>query len=140
MAEPGPEFRPLPEAGGLAAVYLDGVRDGRLPLQLCGGCARHWHYPRPVCPHCGTADWGWVDAAGTGTVHTFTIVHRAPTRALKDLTPYVVAMIDLDEGARVTAMIVGEDALDVEVGDPVAIGFPTGPEGEPGMPVFRREP
>ena len=140
MAEPGPGFRPLPEGQGLAAVFLDAIREGRLVLQLCAGCGDHWHYPRPVCPVCGSDDWSWADATGTGTVHTFTVVHRAPLPSMKHLTPYVVAMIDLDEGARVTSMIVGEDAMDVAVGDSVHIAFPTGPEGDAGMPVFRRVP
>ena len=144
MADPAPtaRFRPLPQAHaqGLAGVFLDGVRDGRLPLQVCGGCGRHWHYPRPLCPRCGARDWDWADAAGTGAVNSFTIVHRAPIPALKALTPYVLAMIDLDEGARVTSLIVGEDAMDTAIGDAVEIRFPKGPEGEAGMPVFRRVP
>ena len=137
MPDPTAEFRPLPEATGLAATYLDGVRSGKLVLQHCGGCGQHWHYPRPVCPGCGSDDWKWVDADGRGTVHSFTVVHRAPTPALKHLTPYVLAMIDLAEGARVTSMIIGDGALDVTINDPVRISFPTGPEGEAGMPVFR---
>ena len=138
MAEPTAEFRPLPDAKGLAAVYLEGVRERRLPIQRCAGCGGHWHYPRPVCPDCGSPDWAWIDATGTGTLYTFTIVHRAPIPALKALTPYVLAMIDLDEGARVTSMLVGEAAMDAAVGDKVRIEFPTSPDGEPGMPVFRR--
>ena len=138
MADPTAEFRPLPKGQGLAATYLDGIRAGRIVLQKCGGCARHWHYPRPVCPGCGSDDWAWTNAAGTGTVHSFTIVHRAPTPTLRPLTPYVLAMIDLDEGARVTSMIIGDGAADIAVGDPVKVSFPTGPDGDPGMPVYRR--
>ena len=138
MAEPTRTFRPAPEAAGLDGVFLDAVRQGRLALQQCGACDRHWHYPRPVCPHCGSREWIWVDAAGTGVVHSFTIVHRAPIPALKALTPYVLAMIDLDEGARVTSILIGEDADEAEIGDAVRVVFPKGPEGEAGMPVVRR--
>ncbi len=138
MADPTAQFRPLPTGQGLAAVYLDGIRNDRLMVQHCGACNSHWHYPRPVCPGCGSDDWDWVDAQGSGTVHSFTIVHRAPVKALKHLTPYVLAMVDLTEGARVTSIIVGETALDISIGDPVKIAFPKGPAGEAGMPVFKQ--
>ena len=140
MAEPGPGFRPLPKAEGLAGIFLDGVAVGRLLLQHCAGCDQHWHYPRPVCPRCGGRDWDWADAAGTGCVHSVAIVHRAPIPSMKALTPYALAMIDLDEGARITSILVGEDALDAAVGDPVQVAFPKDAKGEPGMPVFRRMP
>lgn len=107
----------------LAARYLDGLDKGELRIQRCSGCQAHRFYPRPICPACGSHDFEWVVASGRGIVHSFTIVHRAPTAALADRAPYVVAMIDLDEGVRMTGGIGGTNALCISIGDQVRAEF-----------------
>ena len=79
--------------------------------------------PRKFCPHCWSDQLEWVDSKGHGTVHSFSIVHRAPTPVFAASTPYVIALIDLDEGPRMFANVVGDDALEVAIGDRVSVTF-----------------
>lgn len=66
---------------------------------------------------------------GEGTVYTETVVHSAPERFVSD-APYQIAIIDLDEGGRVTARVEGERAA---IGDRVIFV-----ELRDGIPFFRK--
>jgi uncharacterized OB-fold protein len=71
-------------------------------------------------------------------VHSFTIVHRAAFPEFQVQTPYVVALIDLEEGPRMMTNIVGDDALNVAIGDAVTVEFEErGNEGAK-VPQFKR--
>jgi uncharacterized OB-fold protein len=126
---------PVPNADG--APYWEGAKAGRLMLQRCTGCAAPRFPPRWVCPRCGSQQVEWVAAAGRGTVYSFTIVHRAPLPAFRPSLPYVIALIDLEEGVRMMANIRGEDALEVAIGDAVEVLFEARAEGG-AVPQFRR--
>src|SRR4051812_42612629 len=45
----------------------------------------------------------WVDASGTGTVHSWTITHYAFHPGLKGDLPYILLTVDLPEGVRMNA-------------------------------------
>ena len=86
--------------------------------------------PRGQCPKCWSDRLEWVDSAGVGSVYSFSVVHRAPTPDFSESAPYVVALIDLEEGVRMFANIVGHEALNVSLGDRVSVTFePRGTEG-----------
>src|SRR5690606_27520516 len=99
------------------------ARAGRLVLRQCADCARPHFPPRFACPHCWSQQLRWIAASGGGTVYTFTIMRRAPAPQWQGSVPYVVALIDLDEGPRVMANVVGPNALDVTIGERVAACF-----------------
>ena len=80
--------------------YWDGLREGRLRLQSCADCGKIRHYPRPVCDACWSMNVKWVDAAGTATVHSWTITHYAFHPGFKGDLPYILLTVDLPEGVR----------------------------------------
>ncbi|MFX0044252.1 MAG: Zn-ribbon domain-containing OB-fold protein [Candidatus Hermodarchaeota archaeon] len=83
---------------------------------VCKTCDTHFFPPRLVCPNCRRK--GRLEDfkfKGLGNIHTFTIVRQAPEE-FKRQVPYVVAQVELDEGARITAQIVNVDPEDVEIG------------------------
>src|SRR4051812_18337240 len=80
--------------------YWRAAADGRLELSRCGACANVFHYPRPLCPRCGSWDVEKITSSGRGKVYSFTVVHRAPTPAFRPDAPYVLALVDTEEGAR----------------------------------------
>lgn len=127
---------PLPYRVPEAAPYWDGAAQGVLRLQFCTACGTARFYPRHLCPSCGSSAVQWRDASGQGEVFSFTVVHRGPTAAFKSRQPYVVAMIDLAEGPRMMSNIIGDDALQVGIGDPVSVEFET--RADMALPVFRR--
>jgi uncharacterized OB-fold protein len=56
-------------------------------------------------------------------VHSFTIVRRSSNRAFEADVPYVVALIDLDEGYRMMMNVIGEGALNTAIGDRIGVTF-----------------
>ncbi len=114
---------PLPVANADSATYWQSAKEGKLVLRRCKSCGETHFMPRYLCPVCWSTDLEWIEAVGKGTVHSFTIIRRASSPAFAGLTPYVVALIDLAEGPRMMSNIVGDHALDVEIGDGVTLRF-----------------
>jgi len=129
---------PTPTVTADARPYWEGAAAGRLMLQRCTACAAVRFLPAYLCPACWSEGVEWFQASGQGRVATFAVVHRAPLPAFAEKVPYVVALIDLDEGPRMMSNILGEDALEVAIGDPVEVCFEE--RGEEGfkVPQFRR--
>lgn len=114
---------PVPVANADSLTYWNAAREDRLVIRKCKGCGELHFMPRHLCPHCWSDQLEWVDAKGTGSIHSFTIVRRASDPAFASLVPYVVALVDLDEGPRMMANILGPDALSAAIGDRVQVGF-----------------
>jgi uncharacterized OB-fold protein len=74
-----------------------------IEIQRCRRCDRRWVLPRPRCPQCGAVEIDRVEARGRGRVFAATLVHRAPDEAFAAITPYRIALVDLDEGPRLMA-------------------------------------
>ena len=128
---------PIPTVDADSAPYWQAARDGKLLLQSCVGCGAPRFYPRHLCPRCWSPETRWIEASGRGRVHSFTIIHRPPSPEFAERVPYVVALIDLEEGPRMMANVVGADALSVEIDDPVAVTFETRGDGFV-LPQFSR--
>lgn len=129
---------PAPIVNADSAPYWEGARNGKLLLQRCRDCGTLRFFPRYLCTACGSDHTEWAEASGRGTVHSFTIVHRAAFPEFQARTPYVVALIDLEEGPRMMTNIVGDDALEVAIGEAVTVAFEErGTEGAM-VPQFRR--
>jgi len=129
------DAHPEPIVNADSEVYWSAAKEGRLVLQKCRDCGHLDFMPRHVCPKCWSEAKEWQDADGAGTVHSFSIVHRAPLPAFRDDVPYVVALIDLAEGPRMMTNIIGDNALDVAIGDAVTLCFED--RGEARVPQFR---
>jgi uncharacterized OB-fold protein len=129
---------PFPEPQTAEAKhFFAAAAQARLELQRCAACGRLWFFPRPACVACGSTDYAWIRASGRGRLHSFSIVRRAPTPAFAARVPYVVALIDLEEGPRMMANVVGDAALEVAIGDAVEVLFEDRGEGRR-LPQFRR--
>ena len=129
--------RPLPETDGLASTYWKAASEGRLLLQRCTGCGKHQHYARPLCVACGCRDLTWIASSGRGHVWSYTTVHRGPYDDLA--TPYVVALVRLQEGVVVLTHVVLVDPADVRCDMAVELTFQPLREGVQ-LPVFRPVP
>jgi uncharacterized OB-fold protein len=106
-----------------SAPFWDAVAAHKLIAQKCAGCSRFIFYPRAICPFCHSAELSWEELRGTGTVYSVTVSRRAPSPEFADLVPYVVALIDLDEGCRMMSNIVGYDASLAQCGSRVQVEF-----------------
>jgi uncharacterized protein len=116
--------------------YVEGLRSGELRLQQCTSCGAVQFYPRAYCASCRSVDLRWLPASGQGTVYSFTIVRRAPSKALAEHAPYLLAVVELAEGPHVMANLVGCAPEDVRIEQPVRLEFASWSDEDP-RPVFR---
>lgn len=126
---------PLPLEDEVTRPWWDATRERRLVLQRCARCGAYQHYPRPICLACGGDELTFVEAAGTGTVRSYTVVHRAPASAFDP--PYVVALVRLAEGPVLTTALVGAEPDGWRCDEPVTVDWRPLPDGRH-LPVFRR--
>ncbi len=131
-------MKPIPAANADTQAYWEAAAKERLLYQVCGGCSHTLSYPRGVCPRCHSGDLAWRESSGRGRIVTFSIVHRAPTPAFKADVPYVLALVDFDEGFRLMMNVLGDDALDTKIGDPVEVIFEARGEAQDKLPQARR--
>ncbi len=115
--------KPLPVLDPESQPYWDALKQHRLLLKHCRACQRSHHYPRELCPHCHSDDLEWKQAAGTGRIYSYTVARRPAGPAFKADTPYVVALVELDEGARLMTNIVTADVESVRIDQRVAVQF-----------------
>lgn len=127
---------PEPRQNADSINYWESAKQGRLVLRQCAECSHKHFPPRRLCPVCWSEELRWTDATGLGTIHTFTIMRRPPVPEFAAQVPYVVALIDLAEGPRMMANIVGDDAHAVRIGERVSVCFEQ--RGDWAVPQFRR--
>lgn len=123
-----------PSPSALSDAFYAGCREGRLLLQQCDVCSRWQFYPRILCSHCGGRELHWRPASGQGRIATFTVVRHPVSPAYE--APYVVALVDLEEGPRMMSHIVDCDPDAVRVGAAVTVQFENWSESLT-MPVFQ---
>jgi len=128
--------RNLPRATPETAPYWDGCREGKLMIQRCSSCGHYQFYPRLLCTECMSDQVEWVSARGRGKVLSFTIVRQAISEAYAADVPYVIALIQLDEGPTLMSNVIQSDPERVMMGMPVEVVFETWSE-EITVPKFR---
>lgn len=114
---------PAPVQAPDAGPFWQAAREDRLVLQSCYGCGAYRFFPSHLCPECGSDEQVWGPCSGRGTIYSVTTVHRAPSPAFRAAVPYMVALIDLAEGPRMMANIVGNRCHEAAIGDPVEVCF-----------------
>ncbi len=88
----------------------------RLEGQRCTACGAVQFPPRGACGECKGRTLETYRFSGRGTVYSFAEVAQAPQGFA---APYVVALVELEEGIRVTAQLTDVEADEVEIGMPV---------------------
>ena len=94
-------------------------------------------YPRTHCDQCHSADLVWRTASGAGHIASYTVVRRGVSADFE--APYIVALIDLEEGPRMMSQIIEADPEALAVGLSVTVDFAAWSE-EITLPVFRLHP
>ncbi len=118
-----PSQKPVPTPDEDSRPYWEGINQGKFLFQRCETCGKPQFYSRSLCSHCQSSKLHWEEACGRARVASYTVVHRAPIRAFSGDTPYVLALIDLEEGIRLMCNVINCDAEAVSIGMPVTIVF-----------------
>jgi uncharacterized protein len=90
------------------APFWAATAEHRLTYQVCQACGQVVFHPRRHCTCCTSGDLEWRDSAGAGTVYTFTVIRQHGHPFFRARIPYLVGLIDLDEGFRMLAEIAAD--------------------------------
>ncbi|MEV7094450.1 OB-fold domain-containing protein [Amycolatopsis sp. NPDC051045] len=115
---PAPVLRPVISRD--TEFFWEGLKEGELRIQRWGETLRH--PPGPMPPD-GSLDTkpDYVVASGRGTVYSYVVHHHPPVPG-KEL-PFVVALVELEEGVRVMAELLDAAPEEVHIGLPVLAAF-----------------
>ena len=114
-------LKPVPSPTRDTQPYWDGLNEGKLLIQKCGKCGKLRHYPRPLCDACYSFDVAWVEASGSGKVHSWTVTHHPFNMGFKRELPYALVTVDLAEGVRMQAQLRDVPAERIAIGLPVSL-------------------
>ncbi len=115
--------KPLPYVHQETKPFWDGTKKHELLIQRCVDCGTFQFYPRSKCIHCMSDNTEWVRASGKAKVYSFTIAYRPARPAFVNDVPYNIAIIELEEGVRMTSNIVECKNEDIKVDMPVEVMF-----------------
>ena len=118
-----PYKKPLPRIDEESRGFWEALQRHELYVQRCRRCSTTRFYPRAVCPVCMSSDVEWVRCSGRGTVYSFTVTHQNQAPGFREELPYVLAIVELDEGPRVMTNVVGCAVDAVKVGMAVEVVF-----------------
>ncbi len=109
---------PVPEPDGLSAPYWSGLREGRLLVQRCAGCATWQFGPEWLCHRCHRFDPAWVEVAPTAVIYSWERVWHPSHPALKEHTPYLAVVVELPHAGhvRMVGNLLGEATQPVSIG------------------------
>lgn len=125
-----------PRATPETQPYWDGCGRGQLLLPRCAQCHRLHFFPRGFCPYCWHEDVAWEQVSGRGTVASFVRPQR-PVPGFDLEPPFVLALVELEEGVRLMGDVVPMTAVEISVGTRVTAGFHAVEES---LPVLRFTP
>jgi uncharacterized OB-fold protein len=100
---------PKPVADHDTQPFWDGVSERRLLVQRCSSCQSWIWQPRPICPRCHAAEPVWTEVTGKGRVASWTVIHPPVLEVWADAVPFVVLLVELDEGVRMLGQLVDEN-------------------------------
>ena len=118
---------PAPPSNPEVQPFFDAAAQGKLLVKRCTACGESHHYPRAICPFCGSDKTEWKEASGRGVIYSWSVLRRAQP-------PYALAYVTLAEGPTMMTNIVDCDLDKIAIGQQVKVVFkPT--DGAP-LPFF----
>lgn len=115
--------RAVPQPTAESQPFWDGCARHELIIQRCQSCGRFWFPPGNRCQHCWSDRFSWLPVSGRAEVYTFTVFQRAYGADFVDQVPYIVGIVELEEGPRLITNIVDCELERVRVGEPVEVVF-----------------
>lgn len=113
----------LPPISHETNPFWQGCAENRLLLQCCDSCGQLRYPPAKLCNKCLNDKSRWCEHEGQGIIYSFVVYHHAFHPDFKEKLPYVVAIIELDNGPRMISRITGCEPGQVEIGMPVKVVF-----------------
>jgi len=124
-----------PPTSPAAEPFWDATRRRQLVVQWCTTCERPIHFPREACPRCLGAALEFRPSTGRGAIYAISVMPVPANATMAGREPYLVALVDLDDGVRMMSNIVGDGALDAQIGAAVSIEWEPLADGRH-LPLF----
>jgi uncharacterized OB-fold protein len=121
--------KPLVEPTPVSAPFWDSLAENRICIQYSPSAEKYVFYPRVLSPGTLHDDLEWREITGNGTLYSFTVVDRPPVPEWVDTLPQLLAIIEWDEGPRVSTELVDVETDHLEIGMRVRPVFCHQPEG-----------
>jgi uncharacterized OB-fold protein len=117
-------LKPIPAADVETAPFWAACREHKLIIQRCRSCGHKRFPPTRFCSECQSAEQDWTESSGRGVIFSWIVVrHPVPKEAFAPDVPYIVALVDLEEGVRMPANLEGCAPEAVRGSMPVMVGF-----------------
>jgi uncharacterized OB-fold protein len=105
-------------------------RHRELRFQRCTACKTWRHPPGPMCPKCLSTEFEWAPASGKATLLSWVVVHPPVLPAWKERTPFVVVLVQCEEGPRTMGNLLGATVDDLRMDMPMVVDFAPSPDGD----------
>jgi hypothetical protein len=94
----------------------------RYEAAVCNKCGKWFFPPRLVCDKCGHREFTTKAMKRTGTILTHTVIHT-PSKNFTDQAPIALAVVEMDDGPRVTTQVVDYRPEQLKIGQKVRLEF-----------------
>ena len=108
--------KPLPVPTATSQPFWEALTRHEVHIQQCAACRAWVYYPRAFCPKCLSPELEWKQVSGRGTLYSFTITRRPTAPFWADELPQLIAVVELDEGPRLTSTLCNVEEGDIRVG------------------------
>ena len=115
--------KPVPRPSPESLPFWEAAKEKRLLLPRCNHCGHFFFPPSQRCRLCLSPDAAWAESKGTGRIYSFVVYHRPYHPAFEADVPYIVAIVELDEGVRLLSNIVGSPPESVRCDARVRVTF-----------------
>ena len=87
----------VPENDGEFLGYFEAAEQHKLVLKKCTACGLMRYPPGAGCPWCQSLEWTWQEVSGKGTIYSYEIIVHSIQPGFRDITPFPVVVVELDE-------------------------------------------
>ena len=94
----------------------------RYEAGVCKKCGKWFFPPRLICDKCGHREFETKAMRRTGKILTYTVVH-VPPKPFADQAPFPVAVVEMDDGPRVTTQVADPQEGQLKIGQQVKLEF-----------------
>src|SRR5262249_50379761 len=101
--------KPLPLPTEDSEAYWESCHRGVLAIPRCRACDHRFLPPAPLCPVCWSEDVRLEPASGRARLYSWIVVHRSQHPAFNAEAPYLVAIVEMDEGPRMHTHLIDVD-------------------------------
>jgi hypothetical protein len=128
----------MPEPTPVSRPFWDALAEERVLIQWSPSLGEYVFYPRTLAPRTLADDLEWREISGRGTLYTFTVAERPTAPPWKDAVPQLLAVVQWNEGPRVSTELVDVAPDDLVIGMRVEPVFDHHPES--GITLLRYRP